>query len=524
VKGGFFIRLIYALNYVKLNLIIKMKYMEIKFCSKNVDEQEIELLFIPVLEGEKHLSKIVQDLCYEEEKAILNRTKKENFIGKQGQVFTIYGDDLTVILFGFGKENKVDMDDWRKAAGSLIAYLKNYRAKKIGLSAKHWLKGNNNINNFAQALAEGLLLASYDFIKYKQQDKNKIKIELEEIYIELDNAKKNAFKKAWELGLLLARGTILARDLVNEPAGVMTPTFLAETANAIAKNNKNISVKILDKERIEKIGMNAFLSVAEGSEQAAKFIHLIYHPARVTKKKIAIVGKGITFDSGGLNIKIGDSMEQMKIDMGGAATVLGVFEAIGQLKLKAEVHGIIAACENMPSGGALKPGDVVTNMQGKTIEIGNTDAEGRVTLADSLAYAQKQGADTIIDLATLTGACLVALGTDYAALYANDQALNKSLINAADKAGEKMWSMPLPVEYKDLNKSNIADIKNIPSTRYGGSITAAMFLQEFIKEGVVWAHLDIAGPAYAEKSFNNYTPIGGVGFGVRTLLEWLQNN
>jgi len=252
-----------------------------------------------------------------------------------------------------------------------------------------------------------------------------------------------------------------------------------------------------------------------------KFIHLIYKPTGRTKDKIAIVGKGVTFDSGGLNIKTGDSMEQMKIDMGGAATVVGLFSVLAQLKPKVEVHGVIAACENMPSGAAIKPGDIVKNMQGKSIEIGNTDAEGRVTMADSLAYAQKQGISKVVDLATLTGAVMAALGTDYAGLFANDEKLAKGLLKAGDVSGENLWLLPLPLEYKKLNQSKVADIKNIPSTRYGGAITAALFLQEFIEEDVKWAHLDIAAPVYAEKPMNSYTPVGGVGFGVRTLFEWL---
>ena len=301
----------------------------------------------------------------------------------------------------------------------------------------------------------------------------------------------------------------------------MTPSLLSKEAELIAKENSNISVKILEKAEIKKLGMNAFLGVDQGSDQPPKFIHLIYKPKGKAKDKVGVVGMGITFDSGGLNIKIGDSMSDMKIDMGGAATVIGLFSVLGKVQPKVEVHGIIAACENMPSGKALKPGDVINNMQGKSIEIGNTDAEGRVTLADSLAYTQKQGINTIIDLATLTGAEMIALGTHYAALYSNSKKLNTEILKAVDVSGEKIWPMPLPEEYIELNKSNIADIKNIASTRYGGSITAALFLQFFIEENVNWAHLDIAAPAYAEKPLNSYTPIGGVGFGVRTLLEWL---
>jgi len=207
--------------------------------------------------------------------------------------------------------------------------------------------------------------------------------------------------------------------------------------------------------------------------------------------------------------------------MAGAAAVLGVFSALSQLDCKLEVQGFIAACENMPSGSSIRPGDVVRTISGRTIEIANTDAEGRVTLADAFGYAQRQGLKTIVDLATLTGAVMIALGENYTGLFANDDKLARALEVSAELAGEKMWRLPLPEEYKKLNDSKIADIRNIPSTRYGGAITAALFLQEFIDKGVDWAHLDIAGPAYADKPLNNYTPLGGVGYGVRTILNWL---
>ena len=496
--------------------------MELKFCNNNIDEQDIDLLFYPVLQDKKQITKIIEDLNYEDEQSILDRIAKEKFLGKKGQLFVIPSEDLNVLLLGTGQKNKLSIEDWRQTAGFIIDYLKKYQAVKIGLIARAWFKANNDVQILGQSIAEGLNLASYKFDKYRQVPEDEIQIQLKEIMIEIDSNKRAKFKKGWETGLLLAAGTNYARDLINGPAGDMTPTFLAKQAEEIAKNNKNISVKILDKVQVKKMGMNAFLGVDQGSAQPAKFIHLIYKPQRKAKEKIALVGKGITFDSGGLNIKMADFMEQMKVDMSGAATVLGVFSVLGELKSKVEIHGIIAACENMPSGSALKPGDIIKNMQGKSIEIGNTDAEGRVTLADSLAYAQKQGVTTVIDLATLTGACIIALGTHYAALYANNDKLSKDLLRSASQSGEKIWPMPLPPEYRELNKSQNADVRNIPSTRYGGSITAALFLQEFIEKDIIWAHLDIAGPAYAESPLTSYVPIGGVGFGVRTLLEWLK--
>ena len=483
--------------------------MELKLIKK-INQEDLDLLVIPVLSS--NIDKVLKDLD------LVDLAKKKNFIGKKNQLLS--KDNL--LILGTGQEKKLSTEDYRLLSGNIINYLKNNKIDNIGLIASQWLKGNN-VKELGKALAQGLTLASYIFDKYKKEDKDSIKVNIKTLIIEIDSKKKVQFKNGFNQGVLLSKGTIKARDLVNEPGSVMTPTFLAKEAELIAKENSNISVKVLEKPEVKKLGMNAFLGVDMGSDQPPKFIHLVYKPKGKAKDKIGIVGKGITFDSGGLNIKVGDSMADMKIDMGGAATVIGLFSVLGKIQPKVEVHGIIAACENMPSGKALKPGDVVYNMQGKTIEIGNTDAEGRVTLADSLAYTQKQGINTIVDLATLTGAIMIGLGSNYSALYSNNDKLNNSLLKASKLSGEKIWSMPLPEEYKELNKSNIADIKNIASTRYGGSITAALFLQFFIEEGVSWAHLDIAGPAYAEKPLNSYTPIGGVGFGVRTLLEYLIN-
>lgn len=475
------------------------------------------MVFYPVLEDQVKINKLLSDLKVSA--SIEKRLQTEKFLGKKDQVFSFSTDNKSVIFYGTGQKQKMTPENWRQAAGFLGQHILKYHLSSVALELSSWTKGSSDLERLGHCLAEALTLSLYRFDKYKtQQEENNI---LENIFVNLESSKKNNFKKFWDQGLSFAQGTILARDLVNEPAGNMTPTFLAQQALDIAKNNPQVKVKILEKEQVEKLGMHAFLGIDRGSVEPLKFIHLVYSPKIKAKDKIALVGKGITFDSGGLNIKVGDGMADMKIDMGGAATVLGVFSTFNDVKPKVEIHGVIAACENMPSGNAIRPGDVVANMQGKTIEIGNTDAEGRVTLADSLAYAQQQGVSTIVDLATLTGACIVALGSDYAALYSNQESLAKDLLKSANLSGERIWQMPLAEEYRELNKSSIADIRNIPSARGGGSITAALFLEEFIEDSIAWAHLDIAGPAYAEKPLNHYTPLGGVGFGVRTLLEWL---
>jgi len=318
-----------------------------------------------------------------------------------------------------------------------------------------------------------------------------------------------------------ASGTIFARDLVNEPSSTMTPTALARAAKALAKQ-KTITCTVFGKKEITKFGMGAFLGVTKGSDEEPKFIKLVYKAPNAAHT-ICLVGKGITYDSGGLSLKPSTGMETMKCDMAGAAAILGVFEALAFIKPNIQVVGLIAACENMPSGHAIKPGDVVRAMNGKTIEVLNTDAEGRLILADALSYAEKfvKSAYTI-DIATLTGACMVALGEDVAGVFANDDGLATGLLQASAIAGEKFWRLPLEKAYEADLKSPIADIQNISKVRYGGAINGALFLKEFVGENTKWAHLDIAGPAFAEKE-TAISRFGGTGFSVRTLLSFIES-
>jgi len=287
--------------------------------------------------------------------------------------------------------------------------------------------------------------------------------------------------------------------------------------------SQDLEVNILEKAKCEELKMGAYLAVAKGSDLEPKFIHLIYRPQGPSRRKIALVGKGLTFDSGGYNLKVGASqIEMMKYDMGGSAAVLGAARALGSIKPKdIEIHFIVAACENMINGSAVHPGDVIIASNGKTIEINNTDAEGRLTLADALTYASKLRPDTIIDLATLTGACVIALGNDVAGLWSNSNDLAKELVLSGKKAGEDIWQMPLQRSYKDGLKSHIADMKNT-GPRPGGSITAALFLEEFFDKEINWAHIDIAGTCWTDKN-KGTNPSGATGFGVRTLVQWIKD-
>jgi leucyl aminopeptidase len=319
----------------------------------------------------------------------------------------------------------------------------------------------------------------------------------------------------------LCAGVELARQLVAAPPNVATPAALADAAASIAADY-GLELKVLERSDCEALGMGAYLAVAQGSDLPPKFIHLTYRPAGETRRRVALVGKGLTFDSGGYNLKVaGSQIEMMKYDMGGSAAVLGAMRAIAQIRPEGvEVHAIVASCENMISGGAMHPGAILTASNGKTIEINNTDAEGRLTLADALVYASKLEPDAIVDLATLTGACVIALGEEIAGLWSCSDGLAEALLAAGRAGGESYWRMPLRSSYKEGIKSAFADLKNT-GPRPGGSITAALFLQDFVPKDLPWAHLDIAGTVWSDKG-RGLDPAGATGFGVRTLVNWVR--
>ena len=315
-------------------------------------------------------------------------------------------------------------------------------------------------------------------------------------------------------------GVELARELVAAPPNVVTPQALADTAASIAASF-GLELQVLERADCEALGMGSYLAVAQGSDLPPKFIHLTYRPSGPVTRRLALVGKGLTFDSGGYNLKTaGSQIEMMKYDMGGSGAVLGAMRAIAELRPEGvEVHMVVAACDNMISGGAIHPGAIVTASNGKTIEINNTDAEGRLTLADALVYASKLEPDAIVDLATLTGACLIALGEEIAGLWSPSDGLATALVSAAEQGGEALWRMPLRASYREGLKSGLADMKNT-GPRPGGSITAALFLQDFVGPTIPWAHLDIAGTVWSDKG-RGLDPAGATGFGVRTLVNWV---
>jgi leucyl aminopeptidase len=367
----------------------------------------------------------------------------------------------------------------------------------------------------AQAFAEGLQLASYRFTAYKSDPKPH---ELAEVVVVGTGKRVEA---ALELGGRIADAVCLARDLVNEPGGTLTPSAFAETAVEVAER-ENLQVSVLDRDDLAERGMGGLLGVNRGSSQPPAFVELTYQPSGKPRGALALVGKGITFDSGGLSLKTADGMMTMKSDMGGAAAVLAAMSVLGTLEPRVTVTGYLPLTDNMTGGDATRPGDVLRTRSGKTVEVLNTDAEGRLILADALALAGEAAPDAIIDLATLTGACEIALGKAIAGLMGNHEGWAAQVLGAADRVGERMWLLPLPKLYRPRIDSEVADLRNVAGVRDGGALTAGLFLQEFVPEGMPWAHVDIAGPAFAAADDGEIVK-GGTGYGVRTLVELIRS-
>jgi leucyl aminopeptidase len=441
----------------------------------------------------------------------------ERFSAKVGLVTHLHTNGRLparrVVTVGLGKRADVTAETVRRAAAAGLRRARDLGARTVALAA---LGEGLPARQRAQAAVEGAILGTYTFERYKREKSDK-QVETLRV-LEPDGRRRREATDGARRGDIFGRATWFARDLVNGPANEVHPTHLARVAATVAKE-AGLELRVLDRAECQKLGMGAFLGVAAGSAQPPRFLHLTYAPGGRRRKRVAIVGKGITFDSGGLDLKSADSMLRMKDDMSGAAAVLGVMRALPSLKPPVEVHGLIAATENMPSGGALRPGDVLRAMNGTTIEVGNTDAEGRLTLADAIGYAvSRVDADEIVDLATLTGACVVALGPLCTGLFASDARLAERLLAAGEAAGERIWQLPLIDEYREHLRSDVADVNNV-GPRGGGAITAALFLREFAGDRP-WAHLDIAGPAFVEKD-TPLAPKGATGCAVRTILTYL---
>lgn len=488
--------------------------MEVKFRDIGAERIKTDLLVLPAMENRVEDSTL-RLLDRRLGGGLSRRIKKSRFTGAEGtSLLHATGGALPaayLLLVGMGKGEEIELDSWRKAAARARKEAGAIGAEEIAL---HFIP-NGEPETAVGAVVEGILLASYQFNKYRSNSKPTAAVRALTLF-RPGLRRSAAMERAASLAVDLGPGVYVARDLVNEPPSVTTARFLAEQAGRTCRG-RGLRVEVWGKKKIQAMNLAGLLAVNRGSTEEPRFIIIRYQPPRA-RKKVALIGKGITFDSGGLSLKPAKSMETMKLDMAGGAAIIGAMSRLPYLRPEIEVTGYIPTTDNLPSGSAQKPGDIIRYLNGKTVEVLNTDAEGRLILADALAYAAKQKPDCMITLATLTGACMVALGTEVAGVFGNHQPLVDDLIRSGREAGEKLWQLPLVKEYREEIKSSVADIKNVGGS-YGGAITAALMLQEFVGD-VSWAHLDIAGPAFAEKDTPG-CPKGGTGFGVRTLLKFL---
>ncbi|MGD9211462.1 MAG: leucyl aminopeptidase [Desulfobacteraceae bacterium] len=482
------------------------------FCTAKPSETNSELLAIPVYEDfllfkDPAVTKIVK-----------NAKKLVEFSGKKNDEVTFYEPSgilsQRVLFIGLGKQKKVDAESFRQFAGRAV---RNALNKNLNLDILVPEKRQPHIEKSLQikSILEGAELANHTYETYKS-DKHKTKIENIRLIVSSADTKK--YKYLLDQVNAICRATHQAREWVNMPSNDKPPLVFADMIAKLARKSELNYTFINEKELSEK-QFGAMLAVASGSDNHPCLLILEYTPQQA-QKCVALVGKGVTFDSGGINLKPSSGMGDMKADMAGAAAVAATLLAVAELKPDISVIGVLPLVENLPSGSAYRPGDVVRAYNGKTIEIGNTDAEGRLILADAMAYTVDTfKPDIIIDLATLTGACIVALGEKIAGVFSSDDTLAKTITQAGQNTHERCWRLPIPEDYKDNIKSDIADIRNVGQNRWGGAISAALFLSEFVVN-TRWAHIDIAGPAFGKKS-NSYTPAGASGFGVRLLCDFL---
>lgn len=492
--------------------------MEIKVIAGDIAGIEADAIIVNHFEGMESPDGETAAVDRALDGAISQLVKKGEIKGKPNEITMVHSfgklPAAHVVIVGLGKQSELAVNKVRNAVAEACRWL---RAREVSTIAT--VPQGAQINNIspidaAQAIAEGALLGTYTFRRHMTREEDRPG-EIKQLSIVGDDKLKSQLEEGVCKGQIISEATSLARDMVNEPANYMTPTDMAEMATELAKKY-GLEINVIDLEQMKALGMGGMLGVSRGSRQPPKFIVMNYKGGTAKEPDIALVGKGITFDSGGISIKPSEKLEEMKGDMAGGAAAMAAIAAIAQLKPEIYVMAIIPATENLPDGNALKPGDVLTAMNGKTIEIISTDAEGRLILADALSYARKQGARKMVDAATLTGACRIALGDVCTGAFGNDQELIDSIIAAGKEADELIWQMPMYDEYKEQNKSEVADIKNIGG-RLGGAITAAKFLAEFVDD-TPWVHLDIAGTSMSDKE-RGYQIKGATGVPVRTLVN-----
>ena len=480
-----------------------------------------QIIILTLFEDSKKLTGVALEIDKKSDGLISELIENGDFQAKPSQISVIYTRGSLpakrIALVGFGKHSEFNLEKLRAAFAKALQHLRNLNIKEAATSINLNLIPRKK-DQVAQAVAEGSLLGLYQYTPFKTVGREDLK-DMEQLNIITDEKDFSLIESAIKKAQIITQAVYFARDLVSAPSNEMTPSIMAQKAREIARK-KNVSCKVLDKEKMKEMGMNALLAVASGSNEEPKFIILEYSGGKKSAAPIVLVGKGLTFDSGGISIKPSDKMEEMKSDMSGGAAVMGVIMAAADLHLSLNIIGFIPATENMPGGTAYKPGDILKSYSGKTIEVLNTDAEGRLILADALAYASEFKPEVVIDVATLTGACIVALGDDVIGMLGTDDKLKSEIDRAAQTTGELVWELPLWEGYHELIKSDIADYKN-SSGRSAGTITAAAFLSKFTGDAP-WVHLDIAGPAWTNKE-KTYIPKGASGVAVRLLVEFLRN-
>ena len=483
---------------------------------KSIDLKKVktETLAIPVCEDRDiHDDKIISSL--------ISRAKKlKEFKGDMGEEVIFYTPPEVkadrVIFMGLGKLEKLNAESLRSFAGRAVKKCINMNLAEVFIDCPSAKKIKIEMPLLLEAIIEGACLGNHLFDKYKDKKKHS---SLKKISFLVTPDAAEDYGKLLKQTTTICEGTIFARELVNTPSNDKKPEQFTKLIADMA-GKENLKVKIFDEKELKRNKFEAILSVGAGSRSKPRMIVLEYNP-KGAKKTFALVGKGVTFDSGGINLKPTTGLDGMKSDMSGAAAVSATLITLAKLKLNIKVVGVIPVVENMPSGNASRPGDIVKSYSGKTVEILNTDAEGRLILIDAISYAvKKYKPEILIDIATLTGACVVALGEKISGVFSSDDALAQAIVKSGEKTYERCWHMPLPFDYKEELKSDFADIVNVSSSRWGGSITAALFLSEFVGD-TKWAHIDIAGPSYMKKG-NAYCGVGGTGFGVRLFCDLLE--
>ncbi|MDP3878753.1 MAG: leucyl aminopeptidase [Dehalococcoidales bacterium] len=492
--------------------------MEVKVATDSITRIKADAIIVNCFEGMERPEDEAATVDEALGGTITELIKQGEIKGKLNQITVIYSQGklpaTRVVVTGLGKKEEITPDRVMRAIAGTCRFLQKKNLKTVAISTRGAGLAGITVSDASRAITEGALLGVYLFRRHITKASEHGEIEQLTI-IDGDAGRLSALEEGSRQGKIMAEAANLARDMVNEPSNYLTPTDMATIASKLAESH-GLEINILEREQMQAMGMGAILGVSQGSRQPPKFIALRYRGSNSASTDIALIGKGITFDSGGISIKPSEGMGDMKGDMAGGAAVIAAMGAIAQLKPKINVLAICAATENMPDGNAIRPGDVLTAMGGKTIEIISTDAEGRLTLADALGYAKKEGAKLLVDAATLTGAMRIALGDICTGAFGNNQELIDKIIAAGNEAGERIWQMPMYEEYKKQNESDVADIKNVGG-RMGGAITAAQFVGEFAGD-TPWVHLDIAGTSMNEKE-QNQLPKGATGVPARTLVN-----